>query len=520
MKSPIRSVVLFTALLHLSPVVNAFEYKTTFYVGPNDNGKQWIRNELMVGDTMKVTIAARRDYKLVSAQVADGNGLSWSKEVFTFTSSPVPATMAKDTRMEAKWDGELQPDSKGGGKGTIKNLPWSLTGVYMLLGEHEGVGSDKERTPPGTLKSEDPSGNQPTFKPGITYDEVNRKYIGIFKVEDKLGNGVYAGTPYGTARPCSLGTEIKDCPDCNKTKVPFAYLGCEGTIGGKVLGDTIEIGTYTADPELSSKKIERDTLAPEIVALEVSVNAEAAKLIDFNAQLTTAEANLDAAIDQFVLVHTEFERKAVTDAKKAVEKKEGEIAALYARLETIPKPSPATRAVILNDIRKAENTLKTLRAALATAEAALKTAQETQKQNAKNEYAINRLLDLVAGLTVQVLELELVLALDNSRLDSLKTNHQTVVERIAFLEGLEKDWKNYIPTIILHELDHRKICYSFRDEITVMLNTLRVYGYAADAGTAENLARDHFQNVLKRGIEDIQDACKKKQNKYDDNPKY
>lgn len=331
MKSPIQSIVLLAVLLQLSLAVNALEYKTTFPVGPNDNGKRWIQNELMVGDTMKVTITAQTGYKLVSAQVTDGNGLSWAKDVFTFTSSPVPATMAKETRMEAKWTGELQPDSKGGGggkKGPTTNLPWNLTGLYMLLGEHEGFGSDKGRTPPGALTSKKP-GPPPVFVPGLTYDEVAKKWKSPFASPadhpEMVVGGNYDGNPYTddackVAIACPPGTEIKDCPDCAKKKVTFVYLCCGGDkVGGDAFPDIIKIATYTPEPELSTKKALRDELAAKISVAEKKVTDLNTQIAALNAQRTTAQANLAAAIEKYIFDKTEKQRKAVTDAQKIVD---------------------------------------------------------------------------------------------------------------------------------------------------------------------------------------------------------
>jgi len=511
-------------------VGNATEYPKPFTVGPGDNGRQWIQKGLKVGDVMIVTFAAKPPYKLVSAYVTSSSGAAWTQTGFTFK---LIITKDIDTRstLEAHWNGELSLDGPGGvGQVKVKPKPitWDLTGLYTVLGDHEGAGDDLGRDPIGSLKSDKPNAGKPPVEAGkATYDEATKSWVGTFTEPDapkQTFTGQYeSGTAKvdpKTATPFALGTETKDCPDCGKVKVIFCYYGCtaSGGFGGRAIPDIITINTYSSEPELTNQKVllEKRKMEREAAAAKVKeIEAQIKKLTD---ELAKAQADLNNAIDAFVK-----NAAAVKAAQAAVDKANAEVAGRQTAVQNakvrLDKALAKGNQTIIGQAQKVYNhalsALTISQNHLADAEKKLAAAQNKAREAANKDPNIIKLQKIIVAKTAERQKLDDVLSKAQTALNAAIAAEAKVVDHITFLEDLETQWKNGTKGLIAHEEEHRAICYFYADKLTTMLNALRAWGYAQKLGRAQTIGRKRFAFVWKEKARAIQDENDAKQTLFD-----
>jgi Bacterial protein of unknown function (DUF922) len=89
-------------------------------------------------------------------------------------------------------------------------------------------------------------------------------------------------------------------------------------------------------------------------------------------------------------------------------------------------------------------------------------------------------------------------------------------EEIAKQKAINLAWEQSIPSLLVHEEGHRKICYLYVDELTKLANQFRAYGYAVTSARAKALAEIQFKVQSVERIQKIRNAEAAHQKSYDD----
>ena len=135
----------------------------TIVIEPGEMGERVITNDAKKGDKIVVNFEAADGYILTEAYCSDSEKLGWTRAGdFSFE---VVLQKDLDVRNYHKTDfnGYLEkvqndcPPCKNGGDVEDEVLRWDMTGLFKVLGDNEGVGSDLNRNPQASFKTIKPS---------------------------------------------------------------------------------------------------------------------------------------------------------------------------------------------------------------------------------------------------------------------------------------------------------------------------------------------------------------------------
>ena len=409
----------------------------------------------------------------------------------------------------------MAPDAKpGSGTGTQKIYPWDITGKFKLLYEHEGVGSDFNRTKPGALTSKKP--NTPETPSGVaTYNETTKQFNGSFGTYLGQHTGDPAADP-ATANAIDLhgkgdDHQTIDCQEGDKVKVIKVFLGADdaGTIGGLPSPDpdTIEINTFSVATELAKAK------ADLITAKAAKTEADAA-VVDAKKAVTKAEKEVEkrkADVEAAIANYVKNAQKAVDAKKKAVEKA---IAAEGSAKDAFDKvvasgahPTSSKYKLAKSAYDQAVANRKAAEAALATAQEMLDKATADAEQDQSVVTARKSLVQAEADLAARQTDLT---TKETAAADAKKAVDAAskVVEKY---QQQQDSWVDVRKGTLEHEQGHRRILYAHLDKMTTMLKTLRVWGYAPKEERARAIAKKEFEIVQNKHIKIIIDQNKNMQ---------
>ncbi len=406
MRKNLKSIMLLAIGLFSVFIASAIEntYTKAYIVKPGDNGDRTITPTAKKGDLLKISFSPTPGYRFHDkTKCANAGKLGWIRTGDHSFKLTVPVTVDPKSSHKTTFDGDLTKDAEGTGKGKPKLEPWNLDGLFKVLADHEGVGHDMGRDPVGKLRTDKPGDGDPFIEEGMaTYDKVNDTFIGSFNIDGELYTGKYASVPAryaantGNAEP--VDGPQKNCPDCGKDHVVFAYFGCnddEG-IGGKAAPDKVYVNDFTVEPELGNTK-----------ALVEKLEAEVAEL---KKALVMAKSIRDHL-------------KVFVGAKK--KELEDHIKRQIAKIVWMAQRVVDRKTVLLNNAQK---DLAKVQPALDTAKAKLKAAEEALEELLKESSA------KLQRLVKQLLKLQKQLA---AKKEELK-NATSVSERNAIRAAIKK----------------------------------------------------------------------------------